>query len=201
MGKHTSTLVRSSFLGSIGGFVPGMSYAFSSMFAYSVERWIRVTNKQYKPGDVKCLIASESANNAGAFTQMVPLLFLGIPITASEALIYNILESRGLPVDIQWFTSTFNMRNNFYHKPVASVNWEYTPNDKTTLSTTLYASYGRGGGTGDIGRLYGYQYFSGDLNYNGRYALRNPQTGQTIKIKAKNVVKFKAGSELSSAVN
>ena len=30
---------------------------------------------------------------------------------------------------------------------------------------------------------------------------RNPQTGQTIKIKAKNVVKFKAGSDLSSAVN
>ena len=30
---------------------------------------------------------------------------------------------------------------------------------------------------------------------------RNPQTGQTIKIKAKNVVKFKAGSDLSDAVN
>jgi DNA-binding protein HU-beta len=30
---------------------------------------------------------------------------------------------------------------------------------------------------------------------------RNPQTGATIKIKAKNVVKFKAGAELSSAVN
>lgn len=30
---------------------------------------------------------------------------------------------------------------------------------------------------------------------------RNPQTGQTIKIAAKNVVKFKAGAELSGAVN
>ncbi len=30
---------------------------------------------------------------------------------------------------------------------------------------------------------------------------RNPQTGKTIKIKAKNVVKFKAGSDLGSAVN
>ncbi|MFK2820983.1 HU family DNA-binding protein [Flavobacteriaceae sp. LMIT009] len=30
---------------------------------------------------------------------------------------------------------------------------------------------------------------------------RNPQTGQTIKIKAKNVVKFKAGSDLSDAIN
>ena len=30
---------------------------------------------------------------------------------------------------------------------------------------------------------------------------RNPQTGATIKIPARNVVKFKAGSELKSAVN
>ena len=30
---------------------------------------------------------------------------------------------------------------------------------------------------------------------------RNPQTGKPITIKAKNVVKFKAGSDLSSAVN
>ncbi|MDC8003791.1 HU family DNA-binding protein [Aureisphaera galaxeae] len=30
---------------------------------------------------------------------------------------------------------------------------------------------------------------------------RNPQTGKTIKIAAKNVVKFKAGSDLSDSVN
>jgi DNA-binding protein HU-beta len=30
---------------------------------------------------------------------------------------------------------------------------------------------------------------------------RNPQTGKTIQIAAKNVVKFKAGSELGTAVN
>lgn len=30
---------------------------------------------------------------------------------------------------------------------------------------------------------------------------RNPQTGKTIKIAAKNVVKFKPGSELKEAVN
>jgi DNA-binding protein HU-beta len=30
---------------------------------------------------------------------------------------------------------------------------------------------------------------------------RNPQTGQEIKIAAKNVVKFKAGSDLSKKVN
>ena len=30
---------------------------------------------------------------------------------------------------------------------------------------------------------------------------RNPQTGKEIRIKAKNVVKFKAGSDLSNTVN
>ncbi|PCJ95388.1 MAG: TonB-dependent receptor [Flavobacteriaceae bacterium] len=49
----------------------------------------------------------------------------------------------------------FGIRRNFYHKPVASLNWEYKVNSKSTLSSSVYASYGRGGGTGDIGRLDG----------------------------------------------
>ena len=102
------TLLRSSFLGSLGGLMPGMSFGFSSLLAYITEKAIRRSKKQYKTGDMHSLVACESANNAGVFTQLVPLLFLGIPITASEALIYNLLETRGLPVDIAWFKSTFN---------------------------------------------------------------------------------------------
>ncbi len=41
---------------------------------------------------------------------------------------------------------------NFYHKPVASLNWDYTINDKMKLTTVLYGSWGRGGGTGNIGK-------------------------------------------------
>ncbi len=43
-------------------------------------------------------------------------------------------------------------RRNFYHKPVANLNWDFEINDKTSLSTVLYASWGRGGGTGGYGR-------------------------------------------------
>ena len=68
----------------------------------------------------------------------------------------------------------FNWRRNFYHKPIASVNWEYKINESTNLSASAYYSVGRGGGTGDIGRAYGFQFASGDLNYNGKYAFRNP---------------------------
>ncbi len=44
-----------------------------------------------------------------------------------------------------------NDRKNYYHKPVANLNWDWTMNENSNLSTVLYASWGRGGGTGPIG--------------------------------------------------
>ena len=42
-------------------------------------------------------------------------------------------------------------RRNYYHKPVANLNWEWKMGEKASLSTVLYASWGRGGGTGPRG--------------------------------------------------
>ncbi|MBB4118263.1 outer membrane cobalamin receptor [Mesonia hippocampi] len=44
-----------------------------------------------------------------------------------------------------------SLRRNYYHKPVANFNWDWEINDQANLSTVLYASMGRGGGTGDLG--------------------------------------------------
>tara|TARA_B110001450_G_scaffold78141_1_gene74223 strand:- start:1221 stop:3914 length:2694 start_codon:yes stop_codon:yes gene_type:complete len=64
----------------------------------------------------------------------------------------------------------FNQRKNFYHKPLASLNWEYKINESTNLSASAYYSIGRGGGTGDIGRL--------DGKYASDSRFRNPANGQ-----------------------
>ncbi|NHN27121.1 TonB-dependent receptor plug domain-containing protein [Flavobacterium jejuense] len=40
---------------------------------------------------------------------------------------------------------------NYYHKPVANLNWDYTISDNSNLSTVLYASWGRGGSVGSVG--------------------------------------------------
>ncbi len=45
----------------------------------------------------------------------------------------------------------FTLRRNYYHKPVANLNWDWNMSDKTNLSSVLYASWGRGGGTGPAG--------------------------------------------------
>ena len=47
----------------------------------------------------------------------------------------------------------FTERRNYYHKPVANLNWEFGINETTKLSTVLYASWGRGGGTGGLGNF------------------------------------------------
>ena len=46
----------------------------------------------------------------------------------------------------------FTERRNYYHKPVMNLNWDFNINEKLDLSTVLYASWGRGGGTGGLGR-------------------------------------------------
>ena len=53
---------------------------------------------------------------------------------------------------------TFNIRKNYYHKPVASFNWDYKINETTKLSTVVYASMGRGAGASAAGGIRGKVY-------------------------------------------
>ena len=46
----------------------------------------------------------------------------------------------------------FSMRRNFYNKPLATFNWDMEVSDRIEVNTSLYASAGRGGGTGPRGQ-------------------------------------------------
>lgn len=52
----------------------------------------------------------------------------------------------------------YSMTRNYYHKPVISLNWDWKITQATTLNSVAYASFGRGGGTGDAGRINGVFY-------------------------------------------
>ena len=64
---------------------------------------------------------------------------------------------------------------------------------------SVLANVGDALGSGDSVSLVGFGTFS--VRHRAAREGRNPQTGKTIKIAAKNVVKFKAGSDLQKAVN
>lgn len=59
-------------------------------------------------------------------------------------------------------------RRNFYHKPVMNLNWDFTINESSNLSTVLYASWGRGGGTGNRGNRI--RTTDGYIDYDAIYA-------------------------------
>ncbi len=53
----------------------------------------------------------------------------------------------------------FSFRRNFYHKPVMSLNWDWKLSETANLSSVFYGSWGRGGGSGPIGRINGIRDF------------------------------------------
>ena len=106
--KMKSTLARSSVIGALAGFVPGVSWGLSTKLAYITELMLRKKKGIYnEKGDVNCLVAAETSNNAGVYTSMVPMIFAGIPITASTALIYNILLFQGMVPTVAFFQSLY----------------------------------------------------------------------------------------------
>ena len=81
-----------SFIGFIAGLVPGLTTILSSYAAYFVST---VTTNN----PIKRIVASETANNSGAFSQLLPLLLFSIPLLSSEAYILNILDMKGFNLD------------------------------------------------------------------------------------------------------
>lgn len=66
-------------------------------------------------------------------------------------------------------------RANYYSKPVMMLNWDFNINEKSKLSTVAYMSNGRGGGTGEIGRVGGkgitsFYDTNGHFNYDAIFA-------------------------------
>ena len=57
----------------------------------------------------------------------------------------------------------YSFRTNYYHKPIASLNWDYKFNSTMKLSAVAYGSWGRGGGSNGAGAMRGNRFFSDNL--------------------------------------
>ena len=90
---------RGSLIGFFVGFIPGLSYILSSIFSYLVEKRI-LREKQIERKILGSLAASESAHSSGILAMLIPLLVFGIPITASEGVILNIISIKSTIPDI-----------------------------------------------------------------------------------------------------
>lgn len=77
----------------------------------------------------------------------------------------------------------YSFTKNFYHKPIMSLNWDYKISPVTTLSSSFYASFGRGGGSGEIGTI------------NGRRQYALPRTADGL-VRVEDIYRWNSGQSV-----
>jgi putative tricarboxylic transport membrane protein len=94
--RHFGTFMRSSAIGSVVGIMPGVGGATATFVAYAAAKQTARNPERFGKGAVEGVIAPEAASNAKEGGALVPTLALGIPGSASMALLLGAFLIFGL---------------------------------------------------------------------------------------------------------
>lgn len=89
-------ILRGTGVGSFFGLLPGAGPTISSFAAYAVETRVARDPSRFGKGAVEGIAAPEAANNAAAQASFIPTLTLGIPGSATMAIILGALLVHGI---------------------------------------------------------------------------------------------------------
>lgn len=89
---------RGTILGFVMGLLPGPSITLSTFMSYKLENGIAKgeARKKFGQGSIAGLAGPEGANNAAATSAMIPVLLLGLPFSATLALVLVALRVHGI---------------------------------------------------------------------------------------------------------
>ncbi|SMO86566.1 tripartite tricarboxylate transporter permease [Paracoccus laeviglucosivorans] len=93
----TGPVVRGGLLGSLLGALPATGPTIAAFLSYAVEKRVSRRPERFGTGTVEGVTGPEAANNAAAQTAFIPTLTLGIPGSATMALILGALMIHGIP--------------------------------------------------------------------------------------------------------
>ena len=91
LARSAATILRSSFIGFGIGILPGAGATVASAIAYTTEKRISNSEATFGKGDVRGVAAPEAANNASACGSFIPMLTLGVPGSATTAVMLGAL--------------------------------------------------------------------------------------------------------------
>lgn len=94
--KIKMTLLRGPIIGYVVGVIPGAGATIASWISYNVAKSLSKEGDTFGTGNPEGIAASESANNAAVPGAMAPMLALGIPGSASAAIMIGALTIQGL---------------------------------------------------------------------------------------------------------
>jgi putative tricarboxylic transport membrane protein len=99
------TVVKSSIIGIGVGMLPGAGGDIGSWVSYSEAKRSSKHPELMGKGSIEGIAASESANNAVTGSSLIPLMVLGIPGSASAAILMGALMIKGLVPGRELFTT------------------------------------------------------------------------------------------------
>jgi putative tricarboxylic transport membrane protein len=89
-------MLRGSGVGMIFGPLPGTGPSLAAFMAYAVEKRVSRRPEKFGSGAVEGLAAPEASNNAAVQTAFIPTLSMGIPATATMAIMLGALMIHGI---------------------------------------------------------------------------------------------------------
>lgn len=94
--RHKFLVLRSSLVGVTVGVIPGMGGSVVDWMAYGIAQQTVKDNSNFGNGDIRGVIAPESANNAKEGGTLIPTLVLGIPGSGTSAILLGGMILMGL---------------------------------------------------------------------------------------------------------
>jgi putative tricarboxylic transport membrane protein len=96
MRQSAGPIARGTGIGMALGMIPGATGVIASFLSYSVEASVSKTPQRFGHGAIEGVAGPETANNAFANANFIPLFALGIPGTASMAILMGGMMQYGL---------------------------------------------------------------------------------------------------------
>lgn len=89
-------ILRGSGIGSFFGALPGTGQTVASAVAYAIEKKVSPNRAKFGKGAIEGVAVPEAANNSATQTAFIPTLTLGVPGSASMALVIGALMMYGI---------------------------------------------------------------------------------------------------------
>jgi putative tricarboxylic transport membrane protein len=96
MRQSAGSIARGSVVGSILGILPGNGVILAPFASYALEKRLARDPSRFGKGAIEGVAGPESANNSAAQSAFIPLLTLGLPATATMALLGGAMTLHGV---------------------------------------------------------------------------------------------------------